>query len=81
MAVSRRSADEIHPWPPNGGLRPDPAIRGQYVNGRFLVLHCGAMVLEVGQQLGKLCAYLEPALESPDAPSAHLRGGTSYYLS
>jgi hypothetical protein len=22
MAGSRRSADEIHPWPPNGDLRP-----------------------------------------------------------
>jgi len=22
MADSRRSGDEIHPWPPNGGLRP-----------------------------------------------------------
>ncbi len=22
MAVSRRSGDEIHPWLPNGGLRP-----------------------------------------------------------
>jgi hypothetical protein len=44
----------------NGGNRPDPAIRGQDVNGRFLVLHCGAMVLEVGHQLGKLRIYLRP---------------------
>ncbi len=22
LADSRRSGDEIHPWPPNGGLRP-----------------------------------------------------------
>jgi len=27
MAGSRRSGDEIHPWPPNGDLRPDPAIQ------------------------------------------------------
>jgi hypothetical protein len=25
VAVSRRSGDEIHPWLPNGGLRPIPA--------------------------------------------------------
>jgi hypothetical protein len=27
LAVSRRSGDEIHPWPPNGGLRPTAAFR------------------------------------------------------
>ena len=29
MAVSRRSGDEIHPWTPNGDLRPYPDIRHQ----------------------------------------------------
>ena len=29
LAVSRRSGDEIHPWPPNGGLRPTAAIGPQ----------------------------------------------------
>ncbi len=32
MAVSRRSGDEIHPWPPNGGLRPLLAIRTYEAN-------------------------------------------------
>jgi hypothetical protein len=27
MAVSRRSGNEIHPWPPNGDLRPIAAGR------------------------------------------------------
>ncbi len=27
MAVSRRSGDAIHPWLPNGGLRPEAVIR------------------------------------------------------
>ncbi len=26
LAVSRRSGDEIHPWLPNGGLRPNPDL-------------------------------------------------------
>ena len=30
LAVSRRLGDEIHPWPPNGGLRPGPAVHGRY---------------------------------------------------
>ncbi len=28
LAVFRRLGDEIHPWLPNGDLRPDPDIRG-----------------------------------------------------
>jgi len=75
LADSRRSGDEIRPWPPNGGNRPDPAIRGQDVNGRFLVLHCGAMVLEVGQQLGKLMMYLQPTVDSRGCPGSHLTVG------
>ncbi len=29
MAVSRRSGDEIHPWVPNGDLRPGPVVHGR----------------------------------------------------
>jgi len=30
MAGSRRSVDEIHPWLPNGDLRPKGDIRGRW---------------------------------------------------
>ena len=34
-AVSRRSDDEIHPWPPNGDLRPVAVLPGWTANVRF----------------------------------------------
>jgi hypothetical protein len=38
VAVSRRPGDEIHPWPPNGDLRPLLAIEAQDANGRLWVI-------------------------------------------
>jgi hypothetical protein len=35
LAVSRRLGDEIHPWSPNGDLRPVPAIRAWEANVCF----------------------------------------------
>jgi hypothetical protein len=43
VAVSRRSGDEIQPWPPDGGLRPFTDDGPGKTSGRLLVLHCGAM--------------------------------------
>jgi hypothetical protein len=34
-AGSRRSGDEIHPWLPNGDLRPVAAVRTQFIKRRF----------------------------------------------
>ncbi len=31
VAVPRRSGDEIHPWPPNGDLRPTAADRSYWL--------------------------------------------------
>ncbi len=38
VAGSRRSSDEFHPWPPNGGFRPLSAIEAQDANGRLWVI-------------------------------------------
>ena len=75
VADSRRSGDEIHPWPPNGDLRPFADDRPGKTSGRLLVLHCGAMLPEVDQQLGKIIAYPQPSSISPGSPSVHLTVG------
>jgi hypothetical protein len=35
VAVSRRSWDEIHPWTPNGDLRPDPVTLDRLCDWRL----------------------------------------------
>jgi hypothetical protein len=35
VAGSRRSGDEIHPWPPNGDLRPVPVVRDSWRERRL----------------------------------------------
>ena len=75
VAASRRSGDEIHPWPPNGDLRPFADDGPGKTSGRLLVLHCGAMLPEVDQQLGKIIAYPQPSSISPGSPSVHLTVG------
>ncbi len=57
VAASRRSGDEVHPWPPNGDLRPFADDGPGKTSGRLLVLHCGMMLSDVDQQLGKLKFY------------------------
>ncbi len=57
LADSRRSGNEIHQWPPNGGLRPFADEGPGKTSGRILVLHCGMMLSDVDQQLGKLKFY------------------------
>jgi hypothetical protein len=52
MADSRRSWDEIHPWLPNGGLRPTAAIGPQILQRLLSVKWAFRTDLEPCRQCG-----------------------------
>ncbi len=79
VAASRRPANEIHPWVPNGDLRPYRAIRLVNVTVRFLD-DSPHQVSDRGHQLGKLIAYPQTLAISRPHPSVSPDGGMNSYL-